>query len=257
MGSTNYTPNYNLPQFLGTDKPSWLTDINGAFSDIDTGIKNAADDAASAVSTAGSASSAAAGAVNSVNTLNNQINTPDTGIAAQVTSHTTSITNISNFIGSTPLTTTAQTLTGAVEEIKGSIPNTTGVLKFLGRATISGTFDGIKTIAEVCNEVYASLVNAFAALGANQYIKVINFMPVTGETALAPRDGSPLVHAVSGAYVFGTASLGAQTNLVTYILSSSSSFKKASDTFTATDLSSNTPTSGRTCDLVIERYEVL
>lgn len=43
MSFTNKTPNYNLPQWLGTDKPSWLVDVNGAFSAIDTAIKNAAD----------------------------------------------------------------------------------------------------------------------------------------------------------------------------------------------------------------------
>ena len=62
MGHTNSTPNYGLPQFLTTDKPAWLTDINGAFSAIDTGIdaaKDAADnaqgDATQALSDAGTA----------------------------------------------------------------------------------------------------------------------------------------------------------------------------------------------------------
>lgn len=48
MGHTNSTTNYNLPQFLTTDKPAWLTDINGAFSAIDTGIHNAQEDATTA-----------------------------------------------------------------------------------------------------------------------------------------------------------------------------------------------------------------
>ena len=34
MAHTNSTTNYSLPQFLPTDKPAWLTDVNGAFSDI-------------------------------------------------------------------------------------------------------------------------------------------------------------------------------------------------------------------------------
>ena len=41
MSHTNSTTNYSLPQFVTTDKPAWLTDINGAFSAIDTGIYNA------------------------------------------------------------------------------------------------------------------------------------------------------------------------------------------------------------------------
>lgn len=43
MSSTNKTTNYELSQFIGTDKPAWLTDYNGDMSKIDTGIKNAAD----------------------------------------------------------------------------------------------------------------------------------------------------------------------------------------------------------------------
>lgn len=38
MSHTNSTDFYNLPQFLTGDKPAWLTDINNAFADIDTGI---------------------------------------------------------------------------------------------------------------------------------------------------------------------------------------------------------------------------
>ena len=71
MSHTNSTPNYNLPQFITTDKPFWLTDINGAFSAIDTGIdaaKDAADnaqsDATQALTDAGNADTKATGAKN-------------------------------------------------------------------------------------------------------------------------------------------------------------------------------------------------
>lgn len=39
MGATNHTTNYNLPQFVGSDKPTWLGDVNGAMSAIDTQMK--------------------------------------------------------------------------------------------------------------------------------------------------------------------------------------------------------------------------
>ena len=48
MAHTNSTTNYNLPQFISTDKPAWLSDVNGAMSDIDTAIHNAATDASTA-----------------------------------------------------------------------------------------------------------------------------------------------------------------------------------------------------------------
>ena len=41
MASTNKTTNYELSQFVGSDKPAWLSDYNGDMSKIDTGIHNA------------------------------------------------------------------------------------------------------------------------------------------------------------------------------------------------------------------------
>ena len=80
MSHTNSTANYNLPQFITTDKPAWLTDVNNAYSAIDLGIKAAKDagdnaqgdatqaltDAGNAQTTANSAQSAATGAVASI-----------------------------------------------------------------------------------------------------------------------------------------------------------------------------------------------
>lgn len=39
MSFTNSTTNYGLPQWLGTDKPSYLNDQNGAYETIDTTMK--------------------------------------------------------------------------------------------------------------------------------------------------------------------------------------------------------------------------
>lgn len=80
MSHTNTTTNYSLPQFVTTDKPAWLTDINGAFSAIDTGMNNAqtkantADgnatqalsDASDAATAAATADAKGAGAVASI-----------------------------------------------------------------------------------------------------------------------------------------------------------------------------------------------
>lgn len=40
MSFTNHTPNYNLPQYVGTDKPTFLGDFNNAMSTIDTALHN-------------------------------------------------------------------------------------------------------------------------------------------------------------------------------------------------------------------------
>lgn len=51
MSSTNKTTNYNLPQWVGTDHPSFSEDFNPAFSTIDTTMKSI-DDKATAASAA-------------------------------------------------------------------------------------------------------------------------------------------------------------------------------------------------------------
>lgn len=48
MTATNHTENYNLSQFVGTDRPTWLVDYNGDMAKIDTQMKQNADDIASA-----------------------------------------------------------------------------------------------------------------------------------------------------------------------------------------------------------------
>lgn len=48
MTATNHTENYNLSQFVGTDRPTWLKDYNGDMAKIDAQMKQNADDIASA-----------------------------------------------------------------------------------------------------------------------------------------------------------------------------------------------------------------
>lgn len=48
MTATNHTENYNLSQFVGTDRPTWLIDYNGDMAKIDARMKQNADDIASA-----------------------------------------------------------------------------------------------------------------------------------------------------------------------------------------------------------------
>ena len=47
MTATNHTKNYNLSQFDGTDRPTWLGDYNGDMAKIDAQLKQNADNIAS------------------------------------------------------------------------------------------------------------------------------------------------------------------------------------------------------------------
>lgn len=55
MASTNKTTNYELSQFVGSDKPAWLADYNADMNKIDTQMKANADSAVAAVGSASSA----------------------------------------------------------------------------------------------------------------------------------------------------------------------------------------------------------
>lgn len=48
MTATNKTVNYELSQFVGTDRPTWLVDYNGDMAKIDAQMRRNADDIASA-----------------------------------------------------------------------------------------------------------------------------------------------------------------------------------------------------------------
>lgn len=85
MAHTNSTDNYGLPQWIGTDKPTFLGDFNSAFSTIDTAMKNNADAATTAVSTANTASTAATTASTNATTALNTANSAATDAATAVT----------------------------------------------------------------------------------------------------------------------------------------------------------------------------
>lgn len=80
MAHTNSTTNYNLPQFLPTDKPAWLVDVNPAYAAIDTAIKNVSDAAGAAQTDATQALSDAAGA----NAIATQANSKAEGAIASL-----------------------------------------------------------------------------------------------------------------------------------------------------------------------------
>ena len=135
MGHTNSTANLSLPQFIGTDKPTWLGDVNGAFSAIDSyagtndaAVAAAASDASSAISqaaaavstansantTAGNASTAANNAIGVANTANAIAGTVDAkvGLLADLTTtDRTSIVNAINEVNAAVGTPTAEQVT--------------------------------------------------------------------------------------------------------------------------------------------------
>ena len=140
---TNSTPNLELSQFVSTDKPTWLGDVNGDMLKIDTAyaavgaVASGADSKAdTAISTANTASTTATDAATLANTANTNAQSALTtagnaATAAQAagdlaqTAKTTAdgadtkaTTNASNIGDLTTLTTTAKNnLVAAINEI--------------------------------------------------------------------------------------------------------------------------------------------
>lgn len=83
MASTNKTSNYELSQFLGTDKPAWLSDYNTDMSKIDAQMKLNAD----AATTAGGTATSAAAAVGTLANLTTDAKTSAVAAINEVDSH--------------------------------------------------------------------------------------------------------------------------------------------------------------------------
>lgn len=99
MSSTNKTPNYNLSQYIGTDKPTYLGDYNGDMLKIDTQLKANADSASNATAAAGTAQAVAEQASQSVQSLNDSVTANSADIASLKTKNAqqdSSIQNASN-----------------------------------------------------------------------------------------------------------------------------------------------------------------
>lgn len=77
MSSTNKTTHYNLSQFIGSDKPAWLTDYNADMNKIDTGINSAQSSATAADGKADSANT-------SIGTLSNLTTTSKTNLVSAI-----------------------------------------------------------------------------------------------------------------------------------------------------------------------------
>jgi hypothetical protein len=100
MGSTNKTQYLELPQWIGTDQPTWLGDMNDAFLKIDKGYNTISGNASSAISQAGqavqTATNAKTAATNAEEEAENAKNIADTAQNTAQSALTTANTALSN-----------------------------------------------------------------------------------------------------------------------------------------------------------------
>ena len=114
MASTNKTTHYDLSQYVGSDKPTYLGDYNTDMSKIDSAIN-------SAQTKADSADVAATAAQTTAETAQTTANTAVTNAAAADSKATTNANNIGTLANLT--TTEKTTIVGAINEVDGEIGN--------------------------------------------------------------------------------------------------------------------------------------
>lgn len=150
MSSTNHTTNYNLPQFIGTDKPTWLGDVNQAMSAIDTQMKNNADGITSAGGQISELSTTVGGLTTSVENLGTRVGAVETqanntdGALNTLSTTVTSIVNSLN-LGTATNASVSTVISNLTSSIAGSgtlylseSSNST-CFKFYGTVTLSRT----------------------------------------------------------------------------------------------------------------------
>lgn len=225
MGHTNSTANIALPQFIGTDKPTWLGDVNGAFAAIDSKVgtidadvaavdakaDNAVSDASAAVTTATNANNTAGTASTTATQANNIANNALTvannadghtnqlemkvGLLANLT--TTDKTSIVNAINEV----NAKTITVSVSAEDVAYNNTVSGLTATdvqaaidelaqgsGSGSVSVSADGVKTYSALYDELFA-LIDA-SKISAKSVLRNVNLT-------------APISYISSTAYEFG------------------------------------------------------
>lgn len=195
MSATNSTPTISLPLFIGTDKPAWLTDWNGAMNTIDGAI-------ATLQTAEGGTATALASLSQSVEALSGTVSQHTTSlqtITTAVAGNTGSINTINSLIGNGQPTTEDKTIIGAINEIYAEIGGGDGV--DADEVNYDNTDSGLTAddVQEAIDELAAAIPSAAAVevqsgtLTAGQTSVVLTF---TNQTIGA----STLVDVYTGEY---------------------------------------------------------
>lgn len=141
MSHTNETPNFHLPQFIATDKPDWLVDVNDAFQAIDTGMASTQSEAESATSTAQLAQTTAEGAAETAGQASSDV----AGLTTDLETLQGTVNAVTALIGNGTPTTTDKTIIGAINELALVVE----------AGSVSVTADGVKTVSQLLDALHA------------------------------------------------------------------------------------------------------
>ena len=187
MASTNKTTNYELSQFLGTDKPAWLSDYNTDMSKIDTQMKLNADGVTSA---AGSASTANT-SIGTLANLTTDVKTSLVGAINEVDAHADTAQNTA-----TSASTAANTANTNLAKFNLTERTT------LSPSTTKGSIDSTLTSVQFATDTTSSIFKIYGRVYVNGLANITGSIAITlGTTTLTP----------SAAYSINTGALVCRT----------------------------------------------
>lgn len=189
MSYTNHTTNYNLPQYVGTDKPTYLGDFNTAMSAIDAQMKLNADSA----STAGSNATTANTNIGVLSNLTTESKTDLVSAINEVDEHADTAQNTANLASSS-----------------ASIANT-NIAKFnltekstLTSSTNKGTIDTTLSNIQFATDTTDSVFKVYGRLYITSLTGLSGNLSVTlGTTSLRPANAYTINTAVIVSRLYG------------------------------------------------------
>lgn len=172
MASTNKTTNYELSQFLGTDKPAWLSDYNTDMSKIDTQMKANAD----AATAAGGAASAADGKIGTLADLTTEAKTNVVAAVNEVESEVTTAQNTAN-----SASTTANTAAANIAKFNLTEKSV------LTSSTNKGTIDTSISSVQFATDTTGSIFKVYGRIYITNLVNQTGTLTIKlGETSLRP-----------------------------------------------------------------------
>ena len=175
MSSTNKTTTLKLSQFVGTDKPDWLTDYNEDMEKIDAFATTAESDISGAQSAASNAQSVAASASSAANAASTS--------AANAVTVANSIIN--GWEAIVPTEVNAK-IAGFTRTVRGNVP--AGIL------SISAYYYSDDKISLSSNEILFKIPTKFcpknSALSGSIFLKDLTANTITVSNLVVKADGS-------------------------------------------------------------------
>lgn len=150
MASTNKTTNYNLSQFLGTDKPAWLSDYNTDMSKIDTAMKANADAATAASGTA----SAANTAIGTLANLTTDAKTSTVAAINEVDSHADTAQLTANTAANTASGASTKADTALADIAKFNLTSTSTLTPTSDKGSISSVYTSMHFATDSTSSIF-------------------------------------------------------------------------------------------------------